>query len=78
MFRALIFLTFIGGALYATLVATHSALSSDDPGEYSYVLAIRNPVSDAAAGPLRSWLEPSIAEERPAPRRAGVTAGSKS
>jgi hypothetical protein len=55
MFRALFFLTFIGGALYATLVATHSALSSEDSGEYSYVLAIRNPVSDAAAGPLRSW-----------------------
>jgi hypothetical protein len=54
MFRALFLLTFVGGALYATLVATHSALSNDDTGEYSYVLAIR-PFSDTAAGTLRSW-----------------------
>jgi hypothetical protein len=55
MFRALFLLAFVGGALYGILVATHSALSSDDTGEYFYVLAIRSPISDAAAGPLRSW-----------------------
>jgi hypothetical protein len=55
MLRALFLLTFVGGALYATLIATHSALSSDDTDEYFYVLAIRSPVSDAAAGTLRSW-----------------------
>lgn len=55
MLRALFLLSFVGAALYATLVATHSALSGEESGEYSYVLAIRSPASDAAAQPLRSW-----------------------
>jgi hypothetical protein len=58
MLRTLFLLVFVGGALYAGLVATHSALTGDtgdDSSEYSYVLAIRSPASETVAVPLRSW-----------------------
>lgn len=58
MLRALFLLFFVGGALYAGLAATHSALTGDtgdDSSEYSYVLAIRSPASETVAVPLRSW-----------------------
>jgi hypothetical protein len=58
MLRALFLLFFVGGALYAGLAVTHSALTGDtgdDSSEYSYVLAIRSPASETVAVPLRSW-----------------------
>ncbi len=58
MLRALFLLSFVGGALYAGLVATHAALTPEvakDSEEYAYVLAIRPPAVDAASGALRSW-----------------------
>lgn len=55
MLRALFLLGFVGGALYAGLVATHNALSPATSDEYSYVFAVRPPVGDAASNALRSW-----------------------
>ena len=55
MLRALFLLSFVGGALYAGLVATHSALSGTNSSEFSYVLAIRPPTGETAVASLRSW-----------------------
>lgn len=55
MLRALLFLSFVGGTLYAALLGMHSGLTPDQSGEYSYVLAIRPHVTDTAGGAMRSW-----------------------
>jgi hypothetical protein len=68
MLRALFFLIFVGGAIYAGLVASHSALTRDDG---SFVLAINHPASQLDASPLRSWgtsLQSLRRESRAAPQ----------